>query len=941
MGRLIHIANPLAPGLGASITSALEGETILDAIRRADLHLASSTVLLRDANLLPDGGDLSAFLVPRREWGTCVIDGDAVLVSLPMGGGGAGASNGLQIVAQIALLIVSTYLAGPLGTFLSTTLDIGLQTAQGLATVLLLTAGRYLISAVLPAPGQKTQPTASPTYSLNAQSNQARLGQPIPEMLGEFNIVCDEAAAPYFDYQDNNQQLYMLFVVGRGSYAISQLRIGSNVIAQADDSGVVQSTGAYPEITWEIIPPGGTVTLFPDNVDTSTEVSSIELLGINEDSYDWTAWFVCNPPRTFTNKIAIDIALPAGLSHSDSDGNMHDAEVAFQVQAQKIDDDGVPVADPVTILTVTIDLSTVTPQRSSYYAQVDAGRWQVRAERTNRKATSSSTQDTLVWVSLRAFLPPVGTYGDLTLIAVQASATKNLNAISSQQFNVTATRTLPAWDAEMSTWLTPAPTRSIAWATAYFARKQFSDANIDLDWLAKYDAIWTTRGDTFDGIFDTPTTFWDGLTALLNVGRAQPVMAGGKLTFVRDEPKSIYRCGFSPRNMVPSSFGRTHIFFSKSEVDALLVSYVDSRDWKPHNVLCALPGSTATVDTATPYNMLGVNNYAQAWREGITKVASSRYRRILPNFDTELEGRVCFRGDLVWVAHWSASWGASADALAIEQSDAGDIITLSEPWTLNMDPDGARVIVIAAPDGQVSDVVPISLIDDGETTLRARVQLLASAAPAAGLYATIEPRNWGIWGDAGDDAAGLQLERPRVTMGQGTQRPQDAIVVSMTPAVGGKSTLNLVIEDPRVHQADNGDPPPEPDPPQDPVSENLTITGLDIRETWIGIGALGEVQVTVTVSGAPDGVTFDYQTKWNGAHDWTSVTADNGRIFQFQSHKGTVQLQVRAVDSLSHPGNWFERDFYADGATDIIYPTMDFSVKQNAINLSLLAAAWS
>lgn len=71
----------------------------------------------------------------------------------------------------------------------------------------------------------------SPTYSLQAQGNQARLGNPIPVIYGRHLIYPDFASQPYYEYIDNNQYVYQLHVIGQGEYEIEKIMIEDTPIS--------------------------------------------------------------------------------------------------------------------------------------------------------------------------------------------------------------------------------------------------------------------------------------------------------------------------------------------------------------------------------------------------------------------------------------------------------------------------------------------------------------------------------------------------------------------------------------------------------------------------------------------------------------------------------------------------------------------------------------
>ena len=110
----------------------------------------------------------------------------------------------------------------------------------------------------------------SPTYNLRAQSNQARIGEPIPVIYGKHRVYPDLAAVPWTEYESDDQFLNQLFCIGQGEHDISDIRFGNNTIDEFED------------IETEVIEPGASVTLFNDNMITATEVKRVELLAENE-----------------------------------------------------------------------------------------------------------------------------------------------------------------------------------------------------------------------------------------------------------------------------------------------------------------------------------------------------------------------------------------------------------------------------------------------------------------------------------------------------------------------------------------------------------------------------------------------------------------------------------------------------------------------------------
>lgn len=208
--------------------------------------------------------------VLRAEWRRKLAEGDQLLFAvLPAGGGGG--SNPLRTLLMIALAAFAQPLAGMLfGGFGGTVMGLS-ATQLGAAGIMIL--GSMAINALFPIPRPSQLPSPSPTYQLDAQGNYARLGAPIPVQYGRLLAYPDLAAQPYTEFAGNEQYLYQLLCLGAGDYEIEEIRIKDTAIT------------AFAEIETEIIPPGGTVTLFPTAVVMSEEVSGQELAGSTAGTY--------------------------------------------------------------------------------------------------------------------------------------------------------------------------------------------------------------------------------------------------------------------------------------------------------------------------------------------------------------------------------------------------------------------------------------------------------------------------------------------------------------------------------------------------------------------------------------------------------------------------------------------------------------------------------
>jgi len=106
-------------------------------------------------------------------------------------------------------------------------------------------------------PGE--QPASDPVFSTRGQQNTIRLGEPIECPYGRNRIYPSIAMRPYFQYKDNEQFQYSVMCIGQGEYEIHDIFIGDTPI------------DSFAEVEYEIVPPGGNVSLFPSKVYTAIE----------------------------------------------------------------------------------------------------------------------------------------------------------------------------------------------------------------------------------------------------------------------------------------------------------------------------------------------------------------------------------------------------------------------------------------------------------------------------------------------------------------------------------------------------------------------------------------------------------------------------------------------------------------------------------------------
>lgn len=578
-----------------------------------------------------------------------------------------------------------------------------------------------MINRLKPAnPITQDAAAADSVYTFRGQRNQVKLGMPIECPYGLNRLFPSLAAQPYNKYIDNDQWIYQVFCVGHGRYVLDNFKIEDTPLEN------------FPDIETEVVTPGNAVSLFPDNVDTSSEVNQIELRGPNEAgsgavwiedspgdedldidptghySYASAGPFVANGPGTTTTKLEVDVSFPRGLYIQNDNGGIDSLNVTALFEARQIDNSGAPLGGWFTIANFSKTLATATPQRFTLTADVPAGRYEVRASRTSNKNTDIKASNVLTWETLRAFLPSGRTYGNVTLIAMKAKATNNLNDNSQNRFNVEGTRMLHVYTEEDGWSEEEVPTRSLVFAFIDAFRAEYGgnleDHLFDYEALLALDAVYDGRGEYFDGVFDQRSSCWEVARKIALVGRAVPMLNGSLITMVRDVPKTIPTAMFNQENIVKGSWKYDLKLAGIGNYNGLKVGYIDPVTNKTEWVLCTVGGESGSNPRELDLSC-GIRSRQHAYNIGMYIRARERYQNQNIVLRTGLEGHLPSYGDLIAISYDPARWGqaglvrgATGDPLSGE-TPTERILHLNEP--VNFDEGGTYKIALRKNDGSV------------------------------------------------------------------------------------------------------------------------------------------------------------------------------------------------------------------------------------------------
>lgn len=420
---------------------------------------------------------------------------------------------------------------------------------------------------------------------------------------------------------------------------------------------------------------GEAVTLFPDNVEPVTGVSSQELLAPNA-SGDWIGPFPLNSPGTKITRAQVDLIMPRGCGRYNDGNSLAAIGVNVEFQYREIDDNGEGISPWAVCLTHTFSAAQLTAIRDTFELNFAGGRYEIRGRRTSDSSASDGrTMDVVQWESAKAFLPGSLSYNQAG-VAVKIKASNKLSQNAANSFTLIQTRMLPVYDRVAKTWSEPQATRSYAAAISGILKAKHGgdrkDRQIDLDTLwGVIQPELGSRGWSCDCWIDGPYDVWQLIVELSQAYLVMPRLHGSVVSFAFDRPGRPVRHEFTPYNIVRGSFQPKWGTYSDQSPDDVQVSYLDEdAGFASRDVRASLPESESRKPAQKTY--LGIVNRNHAHKIGLAVAARNRYRRLGYEFETEGMGRVLNLGEVVTLNHprlkdtvYGQVRGWSADSLTI------------------------------------------------------------------------------------------------------------------------------------------------------------------------------------------------------------------------------------------------------------------------------------
>ncbi|NZD50548.1 host specificity factor TipJ family phage tail protein [Rhizobium leguminosarum] len=743
------------------------------------------------------------------------------------------------LVVALAAAVFAPWLAG---TVLGLT-GAAASVATGLIGAGISIAGSLAINALFPVAKPSALPSTKTLYSIGGAQNTAAQYGAIPEIFGTHRVSPPYAAGAYTELSGDDQYLRMLFVVGYGPIAVSDLKIGETAISKFED------------VQYEILDDH---TVTPPTLYTKPvyqEDVSVEL--------DAPTGWVQRTTADNVDEISVDVSAPNGVYRlKSSNGSRVNYTVTVDVQYK--------LSTSSTWLALgTFDLTSNSPQavRRTLSKAVTRGKYDVRLSKSSPDYDGKdNVSETVYWTAVRGRRnePVISFSKPLTLIAMRIKATGQLNG-TVNTLNCIASPKIRAWNG--LTWSSGQVTRNPA---DHFRQVLQGNANarpvdgasIDLASLQEWHAYCEAKGFTFDLVASDQKSVYDRLTEIAAAGRGAVSFRDGRWGVVWDIADSPIVQHFSPRNSANFSSTRAYVDMPHG----FRVSFIN-RDNGYLNDERVVYDDGYTEANATKFEGLdfsGVTDKDLIWKHGRYHLAQLRLQRETYSLDADFENLVCTRGDRVRVNHDVVLWGGgSARVRSVTSSPDG--VVLDD--TLQMEADKTYSLRFRLADGStlVRQIAGI----DGE--FNSFVFSDSGELPEAGDLA--------LFGENGFESVVLRVK-------------------SITARQDLSARIELVDDAPAILTADTGTIPefqtgitPVPD------YRASAPTGFSYVETvWTTAPATSAIDMAWQAPDAGAAASYIVQYRANGDTQWittTSVSAPAIRLVDLAT--GVYDVRIRAV----------------------------------------------
>lgn len=645
------------------------------------------------------------------------------LVVYPHGGGGGGGKDVGQVLLQIAVIAVSTWIGGPVGG------ATGSQLLARVAAAAVMVAGNMAISAIYapkPAPAEK----ANDRYALQSASNAYRQWGMAPLMLGTCVVAPDLAVKTFTRAIGDDVWIYGILAHHYGPCQIDELKIGDTLVSSMGATDV--------KFVHHLTPGPRTFTLVPNDID------QLDLAPEELTATPTTATPVVRASASEGETFELDFYLPGGLYFQKDDGRKIAASVTVTVRYRQVDQFGDPVGSGAWTNGLTIPLtgSSKDPLRITRSLNLPMGRYEFECRRSVLEDTNEKRHTDVAWSSIRAIAyrkPVTDEVLSISEFAIRATALNqgNLAPITCKITPLCQTWTGTEWGppvptsnpAALTRWLLtgPAPAKPLLSPQADQGLRAWSALCDEYGWEAhvpiqedrtQAEALALLERAGRAGVF------WDGTQAVASPWVEKPapkqMFTGVNLKDHRFEiayadPVHAFRVEFQNLEQ-------------RGEADEIMV-YNDG-----YAETAGVDDNGDPVAAATLIEALrledGQKTPERAYRDARWEFGRRKHQRRFDTWSADVEAVVCRYGDRVRLA-WSRAGGEGGARVRARRWSAGEgsnVTGLRLDREVEMSPGVDYVVDLRLVDQLLTGVPVVNPAVDGPVQTREIVFVDARAA---------------------------------------------------------------------------------------------------------------------------------------------------------------------------------------------------------------------
>ena len=602
----------------------------------------------------------------------------------------------------------------------------------------------------------------NPAYTMRAQGNVARLGEPVPVIYGSVLVTPDHAMQPHAWFVNDEQWLDQLFVISQGEVDIHEVLLGdtpADLITGDALSYAIRPASVHGQAPGSFLGWHGD---FYENVITCPEVQGIDLLNTG----DTAGFFRLSKTGQTGRYVMVDIEWPAGnFFQASFGGNISPSHCTFQVNIQECDAAG-NLVGPITTIEEDIFEQVRNPIRKTYtYDMASSKNWAVRVERLTPETSEHTNR--MVWSGLKMradLVAPV--YGEVTLLAVRTRATVGLGS-GEQLIRVRCTRKLPPLGSgALAATTNPADAFADMYCNqVYGARRPV--AELDTAKLGTLRSLWAPY--QFSAVYVARTIVWEALNHAVQGMAAQPLPVGAQLSVAQEGKKAARSMLFTEQNIARDSFSLHYEFDRPGASDGIEVEYREPANFAP-----AFVRVPAGADDPERIILFGCVSPTHAGEYGQLLWNKRLAQRQTIEFETELEGLIPYVGERVAVSHSLPWWGMSGFVANVTTDGLTVMLDRALPWA---EVAGPHYMMFRREDSGASALVAVT---EGE-------------GPQFAILAA-DP-----WAGGGGWVVGQKQEGTHFAFGSAELVVRDFILGDVKPKGGVKVSLGGAIYNPAIY----------------------------------------------------------------------------------------------------------------------------------------------